>query len=170
MERLKLLCITGNIFRSDSVTQLRTFKMVQNQYHCMSSRTTKIELLRCNKEFFGKPRYDMVLYRQGHNKYAIGQIHLLFRCKALKQTWDLALVAQQVTQERPSRSRTRWRLITDDTFRLSFIHVKSIVRRVYAQQAYEVNDDVPVLWINHHIEIGDADLFLRLPSIEGQIA
>jgi hypothetical protein len=53
-----------------------------------------------------------------------------------------------------------------------YIHPSTVWSLLFVKSmhnTYEVNDD-PVLWINHHIEIGDADLFLHLPCIERQIA
>jgi hypothetical protein len=121
-----------------------------------------MDILRCNPDFYRRPRYDCVIV-QTVSGFIFGQLIFIFECTLDKTTYTFALIHPFDAPIGPRRQKDIdlgfYRLREKPRKSAEFIPVRSIVRGAltvddFAQDGYRLV-----------VDLVDTDMFLRLKSI-----
>jgi hypothetical protein len=83
--------------------QITEYRFIKVEYESMVDWNIKIDYLRCNPEFSGRPRYDFVIVNHSQG-YAFARLVFVFACRVNGRDFHLALVQPL---EKSTRSSTR---------------------------------------------------------------
>ncbi|KAJ7467649.1 hypothetical protein FB451DRAFT_1040236, partial [Mycena latifolia] len=147
------------IARHHPLHPVRLEQRIESKVDWRSAR----DILRCNPQFHGAPRFDSVIYEDDNDALAMGQFHFVFRCHLPGNTaLDLAMVQPF--------GRTEWQpnTPTDCPIRQKlslkschFIALEHIIRGVLLSQIFGAKDSM-----HYIVDCIDEDMYLRVNNID----
>ena len=134
------------------------FHYLQVAYESMVTWQNEIDLLRCNKSFFGHPRFDYVIVATETDLF-YAQLLRLFQFQAKPHTYSLALV--KVYGWPPGGLRRK-----DKDFGLHRVRLKSDPYQIIAissiVRGVVLVEDPSIIGDYFVVDTIDGDIFLRL--------
>jgi hypothetical protein len=138
------------------------YRFLKVNYESIVDFRCATDYLRCNPEFYGKPRYDCIAINTA-NGYIFAQLIFMFSCEVDRKKYPIALV-QPFDAPIPNRSRKDkdlglCRVRERPCAQSEFVLVSTIVRgALLAEDPENVGD-----WFV--VDLVDTDMFLRLKKI-----
>lgn len=144
--------------RSDSCLdnfQVKQYQCIYLKYRSLENWQEKEDILRCNPDFFGRPRYDCVVINT--EPISFGRIHALFTFKSRsRNSYNIALI----TYLEPStwKPKTKWEgcQVFKESGRAEFVFAEYLVRGCHMIPAFDKSGRM--FYLN---DLVDPDAFLR---------
>jgi len=141
--------------------QLHPYQCLYLTYQSLEDWTELQDILRCNPDFQGEPRYDCIIINMDlpSGQLSIARLRGLFNCRLSSgETCDVALVCMlPLSKWKP---KTKWEgcRIDDELKEPRFIMAKYLLHGAHMISAFGASESPLKFYLNDTI---DSDMFLR---------
>ena len=163
--RVRVVCFINTFHYSDltNYIQITEYQLVKVEYESVVDWRVKMDYLRCNPKFHGRPRYDFVIANLPRG-CIFAQLAFVFVCRVNEHDYHLAIIQPLEKVTRPSTkdvdkklSIYRWKIRARD--RCEVIPLDCIVRGAVLVGDTKFRGDYFI------IDTLDDDMFLRVKKI-----
>ncbi|KAJ7709357.1 hypothetical protein B0H14DRAFT_2415016, partial [Mycena olivaceomarginata] len=147
----------------EEIIMVQSFRAVHIDFQSMVDWAPQRDIMRCSPQFYGRPRYDCVLYNAESDPLSLARLVGLLRCTIPgNSTFDLAFVYRFKNSK--WKPRTIWKgcRVVEECGRPEFLPLEHVARGALLARAWgseRTNLYFPIDTI-------DDDMFLRLNNIE----
>ncbi|KAF5371230.1 hypothetical protein D9758_004318 [Tetrapyrgos nigripes] len=138
------------------------YQYLKTYFQSLETWRPEVNWLRCNPSFYGKPRFDFVLFHATEDEFVFAQLLYLFTCRVGDGAYPVALVQPyKVVRNRNASDRRLGLLRIRKEASTEFIPIQSIVRGILAPAV----DDSSGSADRFVMDVLDGDLFLRMKRL-----
>ena len=143
--------------------QTRRFKCVYLKYQSVVDWTEEQDIMRCNPDFHGRPRYDCVIINDDAPGVTVSQIRDLICCW-LPSGKVVDIVLMHGFSKSKWRPRTTWKgcRVLEEDRSSSFMLMEYVIRGALVCPVSEHKGELR----NYIIDSTDSDMFLRVNGWE----
>ncbi|KAF5338294.1 hypothetical protein D9758_015755 [Tetrapyrgos nigripes] len=138
------------------------YQYLKTYFQSLETWRPEVNWLRCNPSFYGKPRFDFVLFHATEDEFVFAQLLYLFTCRVGDGAYPVALVQPyKVVRNRNASDRRLGLLRIRKEASTEFIPIQSIVQGILAPAV----DDSSGSADRFVMDVLDGDLFLRMKRL-----